>query len=309
MRISEYNMGCHVPQESIGPELGSCPMCGGVYSLEIFSIQESPIVKLNKCTDCKIVYANHHPLHDFLMTYYSYYYKGHNGDGNVTTDSVKRFANHITRLVLMKYIGDSPKSFKVLDYGGGDGSIGAKVAKIIGKKKSTVTSIDVFENESSIEGLEKLDGCKYLYDANNLENDYDLIIASGVLEHVKNPFEVLTLMINHLAPGGVIYIRTPYVLPVHRLLSFFGFKQDFGYPAHFFDFSPQSWEKILLLIRGVSQSMQFVYSGASPSEVGIMKRPVLGLITAILKMPTRLGFKNWPFCGGYEVLIRKNLEA
>ena len=302
-------MGCHVPEDSIGNELAGCPICGDSNSVAIFSIQENPTVELNKCASCKIAYASRLPLSNFLSSYYSTYYMGHNGDANVTTDSVKRFANHISRVVLKKYARNPSEVFKVLDYGGGDGSIGAKVAEIIGKKKSMSTSIDVFENESSIDGLKKVEKCKYLFIESDLRGDYDLIIASGVLEHVKNPLDVLKMLLNLLAPGGIIYIRTPYVVPTHRLLSYFGLKQDFGYPAHFFDFSPQCWDKILVLASDYKDSIQIVHSGASPSEVGIMKKPVLALITLIFKLPTRFGFKHWPFCGGFEVLIGKNLKA
>jgi len=308
MRVSDYNMGIHVPHDSIGTEISSCPICNSKKFESIFLVQTNPIINLNKCEYCNAVFVSHYPLEDFLSTYYSAYYRGHDGDHKVTTDSVKRFAKHITKLVSKNYLGSSARSFKILDYGGGDGSIAMKVATIMDKDKLEFATVDVFENFSSIEGIKKIDGCNYKFNENDLEDDYDLVIASGVLEHLKNPLDILNLIINRTVPGGVVYIRTPYIWPTHRLLSFFGFKQDFGYPAHFFDFSPQTWDKITLLLKEKDRTIELVHSGASPSEVGITRKPILGLISLVLKIPTRLGFRLWKFPGGYEVLLRKNIE-
>jgi hypothetical protein len=308
VRISEYNIGCHVPAASIEVILKLCPMCGNSISKSVYFIQEKPFVEIRNCSNCKTSFASRFPDHDFLEGYYSNYYKGHNDDQNVTTNSAIRFARHIARFSLEKF-GDFPSTkFKILDYGGGDGSIGVEVAKIINRKRIIDVDIDVFENQSSLYQVDKRIECNYFFETNDLSLDYNLIIASGVLEHVRNPFEVLITMVDRLAVGGMIYIRTPYVLPTYRLLKFFGSKQDFGYPAHFFDFSPTSWGKISRMLMKKYPTISVYRTGASPSEVGISKKPFLGLITVLLKMPTNLGLKYWPFCGGYEIVLRKGFE-
>lgn len=308
MRISEYNIGCHVPTASIEVILKLCPLCGNSNTRSVYFIQDKPFVEIRNCSNCKTSFASRYPDQDFLSGYYSNYYKGHNDDQNVTTNSAIRFARHIARISLKKLSGSYPTKFKVLDYGGGDGSIGVEVAKILITKRSINVDVDVFENQSSLYGVDKRTDCNYFFEIGELSSEYNLIIASGVLEHVRNPLEVLITMVDRLADGGMIYIRTPYILPTYRLLKFFGFKQDFGYPAHFYDFSPRSWQNISEILMKKYPTISIYRTGASPSEVGMSKKPFLGLVTVLLKLPTNLGLKNWPFCGGYEVVLRKGFE-
>ena len=199
-----------------------------------------------------------------------------------------------------------PGKFRILDYGGGDGSIAIQVRDNMKKIESREFELQVFETESIMDSIKKSEYCQYIFTENEIKGDFNLIIASAVLEHLQNPLDTLIFLVDKLATGGVIYIRTPYVLPFHRLLNKLGVQIDFGFPAHFFDFSPKSWDFILNELKRSIPTLEVVHRNASIPEVGIKHSPFVAVLTILIKLPARIGFKYWPFSGGLEFMLKKS---
>jgi len=72
-----------------------------------------------------------------------------------------------------------------------------------------------------------------------LETSYDVIVALNVLEHLKTPGGVLARLIQHLAPGGVLFGSVPHndqlLGKIHtRITNFFD-------RTHCSTFAPSAW--------------------------------------------------------------------
>ncbi len=98
---------------------------------------------------------------------------------------------------------------KVLDVGCGNGSIAFAVASV----GCEVVGVDV--NESSIERARKSNrfvNARFevvLGDEFDLNDCYDLIICSEVLEHLYRPGRLLKTMVRHLKDEGFLFITVP----------------------------------------------------------------------------------------------------
>jgi SAM-dependent methyltransferase len=67
----------------------------------------------------------------------------------------------------------------------------------------------------------------------------DCVVASAVLEHVKDPRATLRRLSSWLAPGGLLVVLVPYVVPYLKLKRLMPFLPiHFEAPRHLFDFSP-----------------------------------------------------------------------
>jgi SAM-dependent methyltransferase len=77
---------------------------------------------------------------------------------------------------------------------------------------------------------------------------FDLITAWDVLEHVFDPVPFLSAIRDLLAPGGVVFLRTPnirYVLPVYRLRRRLGHDVELGPTNHVVYFDSSSIRRAL----------------------------------------------------------------
>ncbi len=77
-----------------------------------------------------------------------------------------------------------------------------------------------------------------------LGNDYDLIIASHVVEHLKNPYDSMKQFMEMLKPGGHLIVAVPN--PV-RPNIFFGniFKKDYVNRGHVYAWDRSHWINFL----------------------------------------------------------------
>jgi SAM-dependent methyltransferase len=55
-----------------------------------------------------------------------------------------------------------------------------------------------------------------LHDLAAMNQTFDLILVMSVLEHVKNPFEVMQEIKSISHPGTFLYICTPFFYPIHK---------------------------------------------------------------------------------------------
>ena len=79
-------------------------------------------------------------------------------------------------------------------------------------------------------------------DISNLEikeNNYDLIICYQLIEHVRNPKEVLKKMINSLSISGTLIIETPFLKSVDAALIKKSFWAGWHAPRHWTIINPK----------------------------------------------------------------------
>lgn len=118
------------------------------------------------------------------------------------------FSSHAKiKAKLLKY---GLKGKKVLEYGVGD----ATLTRIIAREGATVDGVEI--DPAAVEGARPF--CRNIYHE-NLENineigltgPYDIIVAADVLEHLKNPEEVLIRSKKHLKKSGLMVVCLPNV--------------------------------------------------------------------------------------------------
>jgi 2-polyprenyl-3-methyl-5-hydroxy-6-metoxy-1,4-benzoquinol methylase len=243
------------------------------------------------------------PTEQMLGKYYSGYYAG--SQLRTTTANAKHFARHV--------VGEMPnlaasKTIRILDYGGGDGSLAHQIAiEILGKGgagcRAEIDLVDYETPSTCNDGRITLRGHK---DLNNLEGDYDLILASAVLEHVPNVNQIIRRLTALARPGAYFYARTPYMIPLARLIRNF----DLTYPAHVHDMGSSFWNRF---IETFGLEADLIVSRPSLIETTFRKAPARTLAAFIMKLPSHveLALRRprpidpiWNLVGGWEAVLR-----
>ena len=117
-------------------------------------------------------------------------------------------------LGVLKHIGSG---LKILDMGCGTGLLGHEMKK----KGNYVYGLDTSKKELSI-AKKKLDCVKEMdisSDKIDLPRDFDAIVISDVLEHLKEPASCLKTFKSYLKPNGKVIISVPNVACYNMRLS------------------------------------------------------------------------------------------
>lgn len=279
-----------------------CPCCGAQTSRRpVGIVQQSPTVRLLACSRCDAVSVDHVPSEPYLRGLYD---PAHYTSSLVSSDRLsRRCAAHVLNQVSF----DRDADFTVLDFGGNDGALSRAVIdrlRALGcSGKVTATVVDLFprENVGDIRFITPQDFARET-------RQYDLVLASAVLEHLQRPCEVLQQLLSVVRKAGSFYARTPYDLPLSKLSASLGMK----WPRHFHDMGPAYWAKVPDLL-----GMQCTVVRSAPSIVETdWSQSILRTAAAhVLKLPCRfetavampmLGYRMplWRLVGGWEVVLR-----
>ena len=133
------------------------------------------------------------------------------------------------RLDLISLMSKNPDQ-RVLEIGMGGGDTLVKI-KQMGLAKEVV-GVDLMELENSNQKDPLIDSVHFI----NLDNDildvpdnyFDILIAGDVLEHLTDPWGVLSKMSSKVKPGGQILISLPNIREMKAVWSIF-FKGRFAY--------------------------------------------------------------------------------
>jgi 2-polyprenyl-3-methyl-5-hydroxy-6-metoxy-1,4-benzoquinol methylase len=228
------------------------------------------------------------------------------GDNRRKKIDPRRFASHLT-----KYLGNLSlrETFRILDFGGGDGAVSQCLGQYLLSSgiamKINISVVDYntvpdrSENSISQYSFETLDLIP-------LSDEFDIVIASAILEHLKNPRQIVSSLLQKMKKQGIFYARTPYTFPFYKGFKKLGITFGMPYPAHLFDMGSYFWNDLLKTLN-LSADFRMKKSHTSLVHAEFRKNPLLTILSYLVKLPSYLVGKWYPFSGGWEVVIeRKN---
>jgi SAM-dependent methyltransferase len=297
------NISRHLADVDLEAELNACPFCSEPTSSSCFamSLQADPVIERRTCQRCHCTYPTRLPTSQYLSQYYRTYYDGDTKRTHINAGRlVNLFATFCTRT--------EKAPLRVIDFGGGDGGIAIALARRLGQTEAAITVVDhntvpypaipdgyqVSYLQSLDEDVQPADGTK----------QYDIALASAVLEHVPDMRQSLDGLLDRLTPGGVFYARTPFTVPLQRCSKRFGVHFDTNFPAHLYDQGQAFWEGCLEIL-GKSGDYRIEVSRPSIVETDWLTRPVVTLIASAMKAPWYIFRRNYSLVGGWEVVIRR----
>lgn len=212
-----------------------------------------------KCKNCGLVYLNPQPSTEELSQYYPDDYAAYqapNGNKNIFLENhFYSFFRGIKRYLLPTKFNlkkkqqslqiDSDTSIKrFLDFGCGSG----KLLEEVRKKHPNweLYGLDVDEracSTTSKKGFRVY--CGDVFNAKYDDNFFDVINTSQVLEHVPNPFQVLTELNRILKPNGLLQVDVPnFSSAAARVFKTYWINLDV--PRHLYHFTPRVIKKMLI---------------------------------------------------------------
>lgn len=157
--------------------------------------------------------------------------------------------NEILDKVKLETGGFSP--LNILDAGCGCGYLTSLIKKRY--PKSTVFGIDYSDEGIRIAKSKNEDIFFEIKNLNEkLNQSFDLIFCTSVLEHLKYPEDILNNLISHLNPGGKIIITVP-----NGRLDFF--------EGHIHFWSPESW--LLFINKNIIIEKKSIYELTSKPDI------------------------------------------
>jgi SAM-dependent methyltransferase len=247
------------------------------------------------------------PTEAALESFYGTYYEAEQvgaDKGKFTFGDPHRMAAHLARWLKPAAAGSV---VRVLDFGGGDGTLSmlaAEEAVRLGRVQGAevvVVDHNAPVPESS-KGAVTRSVCRDL--ASLPLQQFDLVIASAVMEHIVAPRPVLTALVSKVKPGGYFYARTPYVTPFMRLLERFGRRWDLTFPAHVHDLGQAFWEG-QFGETGHYSEFATVHSRPSIVEASFRTDTIKAMLSLAFKLPWFVLRHHWGFVGGWEIVARR----
>jgi SAM-dependent methyltransferase len=282
----------------------ACPIClSDAPRRARVRLQSAPHVVMLECATCHGGSASHMPRPEVLEAYYARYYAGF--EREVTFSGAARFARHIAHALPRHAL---PRSMRILDYGGGDGSLSVAVAeRLIALGRTSAVAIDVVDFAARPSGRTASIALRFRSPFEPLRDQYDLVLASAILEHVPDLYTLLRTLYEAIAPEGIFYARTPYAMPLTRLVP----RLDLTYPAHVHDLGSPFWNRV---VETFSWSARVLASRPSLVAGTLAGDPLRTIAALALKWPAHVeGFLSprarrgrfWHLAGGWEVLLQR----
>ena len=254
-----------------------------------------------RCTQCDAVSVEQVPSDAYLKRLY---------DPKTYASSLvssQRLSERCAQHILLNVPEPTGDCFRILDYGGNDGSLSRALAKQLaasgyaGRVEATIVDLFPRDDES---GLRFITPEQFVAD----DTRYDLLLASAVLEHLARPYDALKTIMQAAKPGAMFYARTPYDLPLAKLHSGLGMK----WPRHFHDMGPGYWNHAEQWLQGFDAMHR---SQPSVVETDWSQSWARTLAAKVLKFPCHVETRSlmrlfgyrvplWRLVGGWEVFIQ-----
>lgn len=293
----------HMPAEALQPPLAVCPLCGGRNRRPVCCIQRDPDVTLMHCHTCHGASVSRMPVPAALAAFYAGFYHDA-ADEHVTFGNVDRFGRHLCR-----FFNDlaARASLRILDFGGGDGAIAASLGAHLARVGATRVEVLVVDYDAGLAPprhphvtLTRTDTLKTV-----APQSMDIVLASGVLEHVPDPMTTARGLLARLNTGGGFYARTPHVLPYMRLSGTKAVDWFFPYPAHLHDLGQRFWT---YAFAHVLEDSACRLSASRPAivQASFAQYWKIALASHAMKAPWYVLGRHYPFVGGWEVVARRD---
>jgi 2-polyprenyl-3-methyl-5-hydroxy-6-metoxy-1,4-benzoquinol methylase len=301
VRATAYHRGRWLDESELEQPHDHCPLCLAKQTgRAVHRIQRDPLVELIVCPRCHGAPASRMPGSNVLDAYYAEYYSGL--DTHTTTPDVHRFGASIARWLAPSAPGER---VRVLDFGGGDGSIGLAVAGLLVTAGAAAADVvvDYDEPAPSPSPTIRTTGHRELAD---VDGTFDVVLASAVLEHIPRFQPVFLRLFSLCAAGGSMYVRTPWMAPFARLHH----GLDLTFPAHVHDLGGGFWNRA---VQTFALDAQLVRSGPSPVEASARTHLLRAGVAALLKVPAQAEARArrpaqrepwWRWVGGWEAVLR-----
>jgi Methyltransferase domain len=305
MRTTGFHKGMRVHRVDIYDASDICPVCRSRQPRKaVFNVQHDPEIDMLECLSCGAFSASHMPKADLLSRYYTQYYL--EASDGYTLDGPTRFARHLLRFMSDVALAGE---LRILDFGGGDGSLAIAIARGLQNRAhaSNSITIDLVDYASPRESGTPhilIKGHKELAD---VEGGFDIILASAILEHLPDAHAAIQRLTDLANRRAYMYARTPFVLPIARGIR----GLDITYPAHVHDMGSLFWNGFT---RTFGLDAYIVSSRPSLVETTLRNSPVRTALAYAMKFPALIELavfgRNrpplWSFVGGWEVVVRFN---
>jgi 2-polyprenyl-3-methyl-5-hydroxy-6-metoxy-1,4-benzoquinol methylase len=301
MRATSFHKGIHVNQEDVYEARDKCPIC--LSQDERFAclrIQDDPLIEMLFCKACEACSASHMPKQELLDRYYAQYYS--KMDDRVTFGDPGRFARHLGTVLKP----EAASSLRILDFGGGDASLAIALAQKFQVRAGSQIPIliDVVDYEKPRETSVPNVVVNGYRDLDEVGGPYDVLLASAILEHIPDAHSTIRKFVGMAGPGAFMYARTPYVVPLARLVSTI----DTTYPAHVHDMGSGFWSRFA---ETFNLRARLLLSRPSLVETTLCSNPVRTVLAQALKFPAlaelwlskQVRVPKWKLVGGWEVVL------
>ena len=139
----------------------------------------------------------------------------------------------------------------------------------------------------------------------DLSKKYNIVLASGVLEHIPQMNKVVKSLFSCIEKNGFFYARTPFMSPFKKVFR----NIDLPYPAHVHDLGASFWNRF---IDTFQLKAKLLVSRPSIVETEFSKAFFITLISYLSKFPAKLETKLlrnkkdmlWNYYGGWEVVVK-----
>lgn len=289
--------------------ISNCGICGGM-ELKIISVfKEKPNINIIQCSSCHAVTYDKVLGEESIDELYSdesqYYDDSNENDQGVTFYGSERFAKHLYSLI--KSRTDLTGNLSILDFGGGSGAlayaVGEYISKIHGNSSIHITVCDYTDSliESKADNIE----LAHQFPLQEIEQEFDIIIASGVMEHIPDSGEYYRLLFAKMKENGCIYFRTPYIYPLYRAFKKIGIEYDTLYPGHIWDLGGKWWDDLPQKVSYPEKDIVMIASRPSVVEKSFSSHFFVALASYIMKAPWFVCHR-WSYVGGWEAVYQKN---
>lgn len=187
------------------------------------------LAEIAKCKVCGGIFPRVFPSASTLGDAYGDYYTSASGH---RSSLLSQIVNVLRRDYNRRGVYNTPRT--LLDYGCGSG----KFLDFIHEKNA---AIQLYGYDQFPPNDYKSDSFEYLteHDLFKMRGKFDYITLGHVVEHLRDPVNVVKSLVDLLAPGGMIWISTPNA--ESSLIDEFGpWARDVDFPRHRFIFSETS---------------------------------------------------------------------
>ncbi|PZM80688.1 MAG: hypothetical protein DKT66_15660 [Candidatus Melainabacteria bacterium] len=261
------------PKHKIATVDSGCNLCGSfrpaLYTRgkeHEYTNTTDDVFTIVSCTSCQLIYMDPRPDFRELGTIYPPNYYSYN------QDILRRKANPRSILSSLRYKGFRAKvekslklagleekgKVKILDIGCGDGHLLNLYREAHGDK------VETHGVDFNLEAVVLASAAGHLTykgrfeDAQIGENQFDLVVASHVIEHVSDPVWFTEKVSKVLKPGGVFWFETPNIGSIDAKWFKEGHWGGYHFPRHWFFFTPDTIKMLAEKTRFTLESIDYV---------------------------------------------------